>query len=60
MGLQDDNLRKKLHSEILGPGFSVHVSTSAQPNLNEKNNNTRIREKIQYSLVTTGGEEKRV
>ena len=43
MGLQDDNLRKKLHSE----------------NLSEKNNNTQIREKIQYS-VTTGGEEKRV
>ena len=57
MGLQDDNLRKKLHSEILGPGFAVHVSTSAQPNLNKNNNNTQKREKIhQYSLVTTGGE----
>ena len=43
MGLQDDNLRKKLHSEILGPGFAVHVSTSAQPILNENNNNTQIR-----------------
>ena len=43
MGLQDDNLRKQLHSEILGPGFAVHVSTSAQPILNENNNNTQIR-----------------
>ena len=58
MGLQDD---KKLHSEILGPWFAVHVSTSAQPILNENKNNTQIREKIQYSSVdTTGGVEIRV